>query len=89
MDVRTRLALGKTQRDKVQGYVTKNEDFKIAYLTLPKDVKFTYPDLYPSEAEAKKQKREDEKSLDQSKDAFKSFLDRNKKRPDLPGWYSL
>lgn len=62
---------------------------KIAYVTLPKDVKFTFPDIFPSDAEAKKQQRDDEKALDQSKDAFKNYLDRNKKRQNLPSWYSI
>lgn len=73
----------------VLGYVTKDEDVKIAYVTLPKDVKFTFPDIFPSDAEAKKQQRDDEKALDQSKDAFKDYLDRNKKRQNLPSWYSI
>lgn len=73
----------------VLGYVTKDEDVKIAYVTLPKDVKFTFPDIFPSDAEAKKQQRDDEKALDQSKDAFKNYLDRNKKRQNLPSWYSI
>lgn len=34
MDVRTRIALGKTKRDQVVGYVTKEEDTKLAYVTL-------------------------------------------------------
>lgn len=34
MDVRTRIALGKTKRDLVVGYVTKEEDTKLAYVTL-------------------------------------------------------
>lgn len=62
---------------------------KIAYVTLPKDVKFAFPDIFPSDAEAKKQQRDDEKALDQSKDAFKSYLDRNKHRQNLPSWFSI
>ena len=32
--IRTRIALGPTKRDKVIGYVTKDDDSKIAYVTL-------------------------------------------------------
>lgn len=32
--VRTRIAMGETQRDPVAGYVTKKDDEKIAYVTL-------------------------------------------------------
>lgn len=34
VDVRTRIALGKTKRDLVAGYVTKEDDAKLAYVTL-------------------------------------------------------
>lgn len=34
VDVRTRIAMGKTKRDLVVGYVTKEEDAKLAYVTL-------------------------------------------------------
>lgn len=33
-DIRTRIALGKTRRDTVKGYVTKADDVKLAYVTL-------------------------------------------------------
>lgn len=62
---------------------------KIAYVTLPKDVKFEFPNIFPTDAEAKQQLREDEKSLDQSKDAFKKYLERNSKRQNLPSWFSI
>lgn len=81
--------MGSTQRDRVLGYVIKNEDRKLAYVTLPKETNFEFPELYPTEAEAKKQQRDDEKSLDASKDQFKRYLDRNSKRKGMPGWYSI
>ena len=34
VDVRTRIDMGPTKRDLVVGYVTKDEDTKIAYVTL-------------------------------------------------------
>jgi ribosomal protein L23 len=89
VDVRTRIAMGSTKRDQIVGYITKKEDQKLAYVTLPKEVKFTFPDIFPSEAEDKKKQRDDEKALDASKDLFKKFVDHNKKRRGLPGWYSL
>lgn len=87
--IRTRIAMGKTERDRGEGYVIKKEDRKLAYVTLPKEVQFTFPDLYPSDAEAKKQRRDDEKSLDHSKDTFKKYLDRSKARRGLPAWFSI
>lgn len=89
MEVRTRIKLGKTERDKVIGYVIKKDDVKLAYVTFPKEVKFTFPDLFPTDAETKKQRKEDERSLDSSKEQFKRYLDQNKKRRGMPGWYSI
>lgn len=34
VDVRTRIEMGKTKRDQTMGYVTKEDDVKIAYVTL-------------------------------------------------------
>lgn len=89
LDVRTRITMGKTQRDQVVGYVTKKDDTKIAFVTLPKDVNFEFPELFPTDAEAKKQQRDDEKALDSSKEVFKKFLDKSKSRKGLPGWFSI
>ncbi|XP_053952943.1 39S ribosomal protein L23, mitochondrial [Anastrepha obliqua] len=86
VDVRTRIELGKTKRDPSLGYVTKEDDVKIAYVTLPKTEEFTFPDLFEKKEERKKA---EEKSLEDSKQGFKRFLDRNKKRPGTPGWYSI
>ncbi|XP_034482432.1 39S ribosomal protein L23, mitochondrial [Drosophila innubila] len=86
VDVRTRIALGETKRDQVYGYVTKKDDVKLAYVTMPKTEAFTFPDLFANKAE--KQEKE-EKSMDESKNGFRKFLERNKKRPGTPGWYSI
>ncbi|XP_011195514.1 39S ribosomal protein L23, mitochondrial [Zeugodacus cucurbitae] len=86
VDVRTRIEMGKTKRDQTMGYVTKEDDVKIAYVTLPRTEEFTFPDLFSKKEE---QKKAEEKSLDDSKQGFKRFLDRNKKRPGTPGWYSI
>lgn len=34
VDVRTRIELGSTKRDTTYGYVTKNDDMKLAYVTM-------------------------------------------------------
>ncbi|XP_055856337.1 39S ribosomal protein L23, mitochondrial [Episyrphus balteatus] len=85
--VRTRITLGSTKRDQVYGYITKNDDEKIAYVTLPRDLKFTFPEVTVGKDGDKEEK--DQKAMDESKQGFKSFLDRNKKRPGTPGWFSI
>jgi len=62
-----------------------NSNNKDKYLQ-PKTEAFTFPDLFANKAE---QKEKDEKSMDDSKNGFRKFLDRNKKRPGTPGWYSI
>lgn len=56
------------------------------YCLQPKTEAFTFPDLFANKAE--KQEKE-EKSMDESKNGFRKFLERNKKRPGTPGWYSI
>ncbi|CRK98940.1 CLUMA_CG011977, isoform A [Clunio marinus] len=89
IDVRTRIALGPTEADKTQGYIKKADDYKLAYVIFPRDVKFEFPDIFPSDSETKKQLREDEKPLEESKGTFRKFLSRSKNRRGLPGWYSI
>jgi hypothetical protein len=81
--------MGKTKREERHGYIIKNDDAKLAYVRFPKEVSFTYPDLFPEDAESKQSIKEDEKSLDDAKKRYKEFLDRNKKRRALPGWFSI
>lgn len=50
---------------------------------------FDFPDLFPSDAEAKEKRRDDEKALDEAKANHKQYLDRNKERPGTPGWFTI
>ncbi|XP_017011607.1 large ribosomal subunit protein uL23m [Drosophila takahashii] len=86
VDVRTRIALGETKKDQAYGYITKKDDVKLAYVTLPREEKFVFPDFFAEKAE---RQEKEEKSLDESKEGFRRFLDRNKKRPGTPGWFSI
>lgn len=51
----------------------------------PKTTKFEFPDLFKT----KSQDEENLKSLDEAKKAFKSYIKRNKDRPDVPSWFSF
>uniref|UniRef100_U5EXX4 Large ribosomal subunit protein uL23m n=1 Tax=Corethrella appendiculata TaxID=1370023 RepID=U5EXX4_9DIPT len=88
VDVRTRIALGRTKKAYPKSYIIKEDDIKYAYVTMPKDVTFTFPNIFPSDV---KKEREDEqnKSIKDTKDNFKKYLDKNKERPGLPGWFSI
>lgn len=49
---------------------------------------FQFPNIFP-EKEKEKKDKEQEESQKASKVAFKKFLDKNKNRPGLPGWFSI
>ncbi|XP_017784933.1 PREDICTED: probable 39S ribosomal protein L23, mitochondrial [Nicrophorus vespilloides] len=87
VDVRTRIALGKTKRDLVNGYVVKEDDIKYAYAILPKDEVFKFPNLFPKEVE--ESQKQEEKSLEEAKKIYNQYVDRNKDRPNVPGWFSI
>ncbi|ENN72417.1 39S ribosomal protein L23, mitochondrial [Dendroctonus ponderosae] len=86
VDVRTRIALGKTRKDPGKGYVVKDDDIKYAYVTLEKGESFEFPDLFPG---AEEKMDEYEKSLRASKEGFTKYVEKNKQRPGMPGWFSI
>lgn len=49
-------------------------------------MEFTFPEMFTKKDDAKKA---DEKAMEDTKQGFKQFLERNKKRPGTPGWYSI
>ncbi|KAJ9583083.1 hypothetical protein L9F63_022572 [Diploptera punctata] len=85
-DVRTHVMLGRFKRDPGMGYVLKEDDYKMAFVTLKKDEKFEFPNLFPKEEE---KLIEEKKQIEESKKAYKQFLDKSKKRPGVPGWFSF
>ncbi|XP_067001531.2 large ribosomal subunit protein uL23m [Anabrus simplex] len=83
--VSTRIVMGTTRRDPGKGYVVKDDDYKVAYVTLPRDVEFKFPDLFPEN----KKVEDDKKSLEEAKKGFRTYLEKNKKDPGSPGWFSF
>nr|CAD7575238.1 unnamed protein product [Timema californicum] len=84
VEVKTRIVSGKTKTDQRRGFVIKEDDHKLAYVTLPREQSFKFPDLFPEEEKI----LDDNKSMDEAKQGFTKFLDRTKTRPGLPGWFS-
>lgn len=50
-------------------------------------MKFEFPTIFPEEA--KKDEDKAQEAVDSMKDKFKKYVDRNKARPGLPGWFSI
>lgn len=86
--VNTRIALGETRQDPVKAYVVKDDDIKYAYVTLPRDQKFVFPELYTTEAKTET-KEEQQRTLKAAKKQFTDYTDKNKDRPSLPSWFGI
>ncbi|KAJ0175064.1 hypothetical protein K1T71_009205 [Dendrolimus kikuchii] len=86
VDVRTKISLGKFKKDVGKGYVIKDDDQKLAFVTLPKTMKFEFPDLFSTKTD---EEQEREKSLEEAKKSYKKYIEQNKNRPDIPSWFSI
>ncbi|ODM92132.1 putative 39S ribosomal protein L23, mitochondrial [Orchesella cincta] len=83
--VRTYIQEGRYRRVPQKGYIVKDDDYKVAFVTLPKDTTFEFPNIFPEE---KAQEVEnEEKHMDILKENFKKHQQRNRLRPDVPGWF--
>lgn len=49
-------------------------------------MEFIFPDLFEH---TKQKKEKEEKALDETKNNFKAFLEKNKQRPGTPGWFAF
>ncbi|XP_046397495.1 39S ribosomal protein L23, mitochondrial isoform X1 [Ischnura elegans] len=87
VEVRTQIELGPTKREPLKGYIVKDEDVKVAYVVLPREVKFEFPNIFPKSEEEKRD--EELKKIGDLKDGYNKFIKRNEERKDLPGWFSI
>lgn len=86
--VNTRIAAGKTRQDPVKAYVVKDDDVKYAYITLAREEKFVFPDLYASK-DATEHKEQEDKTMKIAKQQYKEFAEKNKDRPGIPSWFNI
>ncbi|XP_034243190.1 probable 39S ribosomal protein L23, mitochondrial [Thrips palmi] len=66
----------------IKGFVTKENDYKVAYVTMEKNFKFTFPDvpLKPGMELLKQSQKDNEKTK-------KALTEKYQYRPGLPGWF--
>ncbi|TGZ47966.1 probable 39S ribosomal protein L23, mitochondrial [Temnothorax curvispinosus] len=83
VEVRTKIAMGRLTRDRLQRSVIKEDDKKLAYVVLPKDQSFVFPDLFKDVKE-----EIDKDSIDMAKKDMQDFIKPNK-APGLPGWFRI
>ncbi|CAL8134688.1 unnamed protein product [Orchesella dallaii] len=84
--VRTYIQQGKFKRVPGKGYIVKEEDFKVAFVTMPKDVKFEFPNIFPAD-KVDQEIENEKKNMDTLKEGFLAHKKRNQLRPDVPGWF--
>ncbi|XP_022170906.1 39S ribosomal protein L23, mitochondrial [Myzus persicae] len=88
--VESSIENGKMKRAILNKYgpIVKEDDFRRAFVTMPRDQEFEFPEVCTSE-EFKKRASEDEKSSQASQDLYKDYLKKQGNRPGLPGWFSF
>ncbi|CAH1716645.1 39S ribosomal protein L23, mitochondrial [Aphis gossypii] len=88
--VESSIENGKLKRSIMNKYgpIIKEDDFRRAFVTMPRDQEFEFPDVCNTE-ESKKRNTEDEKSSKISQDMYKDYLKKQGDRPGLPGWFSF
>ncbi|XP_042206487.1 39S ribosomal protein L23, mitochondrial-like isoform X2 [Homarus americanus] len=85
-NVVTHVRMGKCERS-FKGYITKKDDYKVAFVTLPRTEKFEFPTLFP---ESKQEKENEElKQLDVLQDEWNSNTRRHKHRHGVPTWFGV
>ncbi|XP_050521445.1 probable 39S ribosomal protein L23, mitochondrial [Daktulosphaira vitifoliae] len=90
IDVQSDIENGTIRRAIRQKYgpIVKDDDFRRAYVTLPRNQEFEFPEVCVSE-ESKKRHDDDENSSKMTRDMYKDYLKKNKDRPGFPGWFSF
>ena len=64
----------------------KDDDVKYAFVTLPKDMTFEFPNLLPEE---KKQEQTDQmKEIDRVRETYRKDQARYRDRPGVPTWFN-
>lgn len=86
-NVESTLENGKLKRafGKV-GFITKEEDYRRAIVTLPKTESFTFPNICSKEKEVEDEK-ERKTMKEEQRASHKSFEERAKVNPGIPSWF--
>ncbi|BET03431.1 ribosomal protein L23 [Nesidiocoris tenuis] len=86
-DVRSKIMEGKFRRVPQKGYIIKDECYRQAYVTMPPNCKFKFPDVTSNKA---KREDDDMKKYEKTmKESYEKFQKKNAGRPGVPGWFGL
>ena len=90
MDVVTKNVGGLTWRNtliKQHGEFYKDDDYKVAFVIMPKDYKFEFPDVTSKPEADKKQEKEGESEVKEAKKQFRKYAGGTKK--GVPAFFGL
>ncbi|KAH7933272.1 hypothetical protein HPB49_011062 [Dermacentor silvarum] len=87
-DVRTAIMQGKIRKAEGKSYLVKEDDFRVAFVTLPKGETFTYPDLFDKVASIEKEKALS-KQMEEAEKMQKVYLRKDPHREGLPNWFGI
>jgi len=82
VNVNTHIKMGDIKRNK-SNYIIKEDDYKVAYVTLEKDQKFEFPQLF-----GESKKKEEEDALAELKSNYQKRTHFNLKTNGVPSWFS-
>uniref|UniRef100_A0A0V0G899 Large ribosomal subunit protein uL23m n=1 Tax=Triatoma dimidiata TaxID=72491 RepID=A0A0V0G899_TRIDM len=86
-EIRSEIVEGEFKRQRIKGYIIKDDDYRRAFVTLKEGEIFEFPDI----CEQKKIKDDEEvkKLKEEARASFKEFNKRNENRPGVPGWFGI
>ncbi|XP_050024517.2 large ribosomal subunit protein uL23m [Dermacentor andersoni] len=87
-DVRTAIMQGKIRKAEGKSYLVKEDDFRVAFVTLPQGETFTYPDLFSKVASVEKEKAL-KKQAEEAEKMQKVYIRKDPHREGLPNWFGL
>lgn len=88
MHVASELEDGLIKRAFPKGYLVKEDDFRRAFVTLPRGTNFTFPELEAPEVKTK-EKQDRENYMKALNESFKMHTIQQKGRRGLPTWFSI
>ncbi|XP_023242114.1 39S ribosomal protein L23, mitochondrial-like isoform X2 [Centruroides sculpturatus] len=86
MQVTTRVWSGEIKKNEYFGHLRKEDDYRMAYVVLPREYKFEFPELFPKEK--KKEEEKELKDFDKRVNEYKKNI-WNENRADLPPWFNI
>jgi len=86
VEVHTRVMMGDTKAVGPSKTVIKDDDYKLAFVTLPEGSTFEYPDIYAKE-KVEAQHASDTKATEQLQITKNKLGEKLKGKPGLPPWF--